>query len=145
MKALKFLLAVALGILVLSPSAAATAPGPAISFEQADGPDAACEWRNNSGVPFELNIDGGAGVIHDDGAVVPVPQGSSIRYLPEERTFGSTAIGVLTECEVFVAQETTQETTSATEDESSGGVVVLVIVAAGVAALVLAGAAWKFR
>ncbi len=141
MKALKLLLAVALGIVVLAPTATAAAQGPAISFEDADGPDDACEWRNNSGVPFELAIDGGPGVIHDDGSVVPVPQGSSVRYLPEERTFGSTAIGVVAECDVFVAQEST----STSEDTSSGGVAVPVIVGAGVAIVVLAGVLWKLR
>lgn len=159
MKARKLLLAVALGIVVLAPSASATAQGSAITFDQADGPDGACEWRNNSGVPFELSIDGGPGVIHDDGAVIPVPQGSSVRWLPEERTFGSTAIGVIRECEVVVAPESTPEpepapetesspepeSTSVAEDNSSGGIGVPVIVGAGVVILVLAGAVWKLR
>ena len=166
MKARKLLLAVALGIVVLAPSASATAQGSAITFDQADGPGGACEWRNNSGVPFELSIDGGPGVIHDDGAVIPVPQGSSVRWLPEERTFGSTAIGVIRECEPFVAPESTPEPepapeteptpeleptpepepAPAAEDNSGGGVGVPVIVGAGVVILVLAGGAtWKLR
>ncbi len=140
MKALKLLLAVALGIVILAPTTA-TAQEPAISFDQADGPDDACDWRNNSGVPFELSIDGGSGVIHDDGSVVPVPQGSSVRYLPEERTFGSTAIGVVATCDAFVAQEST----STPDDTSSGGVAVPVIVGAGIVIVVLAGAVWKLR
>ena len=154
MKARKLLLAAVLGIVILAPSASATAQGTAITFDQADGPDDECEWRNNSGVPFELSIDGGPGVIHDDGAVIPVPQGSSVRWLPEERTFGSTAIGVIRECQPFVAPESTPEqestpepeSTPAAEDASSGGVGVPVIVGAGVVVLVLAGgAAWKLR
>ena len=159
MKARKLLLAAVLGIVILAPSASATAQGTAITFDQADGPDDECEWRNNSGVPFELSIDGGPGVIHDDGAVIPVPQGSSVRWLPEERTFGSTAIGVIRECQPFVAPESTpepeptpepesapaSESTPAAEDNSSGGIGVPVIVGAGVVILVLAGAVWKLR
>jgi len=141
MKAFKLLLAVALGIVVLAPSATATAQETAISFEEADGPDDACDLRVNSGGPFEVTIDGGPIVIQENGSVVPVPQGSSVHYLRQERTFGSTAIGVVDECEVFVAQEST----SASEDTSSGGLGVPVIVGAGVAIVVLAGAVWKSR
>ena len=147
MKARKLLLAAVLGIVILAPSASATAQGPPVTFEQADGPDDACEWQNNSGVPFELSIDGGEPLIQEDGSVVPVPQGSSVRYLPVERTFGSTAVGVIANCQVVVASESTPEPepTPASGDTSSDGIGVPVIVGAGVVVLVLAGVVWKLR
>lgn len=141
MKAFKLLLAIAVGIVVLAPSATATAQDAAVFLEEADGPDDECDLRVNSGGPFEVTIDGGPIAIQDNGTVVPVPQGSSVHYLRQERTFGSTAIGVIAECDVFVAQGST----SASDDTGSGGAVVAVVVGAGVAIVVLAGAAWKLR
>lgn len=141
MKALKLLLAIAVGIVVLAPSATATAQDAAVFLEEADGPDDECDLRVNSGGPFEVTIDGGPIAIQDNGTVVPVPQGSSVHYLRQERTFGSTAIGVIAECDVFVAQGST----SVSDDTGSGGAVVAVVVGAGVAIVVLAGAAWKLR
>ena len=141
MKALKLLLAVAFGMVIAAPSATATAQETFVTLEEADGPDDACDLRVNSGGPFEVTIDGGPLAIQDAGSVVPVPQGSSVHYLPQERTFGSTATGVIATCEVFVGQESP----SASEETSSGGVGVPVIAGAGVAILVLAGVAWKLR
>ena len=141
MKAFKLLLAIAVGIVVLAPSATATAQDAAVFLEEADGPDDECDLRVNSGGPFEVTIDGGPIAIQDNGTVVPVPQGSSVHYLRQERTFGSTAIGVIAECDVFVAQGST----SVSDDTGSGGAVVAVVVGAGVAIFVLAGAAWKLR
>ena len=135
------LLAIAVGIVVLAPSATATAQDAAVFLEEADGPDDECDLRVNSGGPFEVTIDGGPIAIQDNGTVVPVPQGSSVHYLRQERTFGSTAIGVIAECDVFVAQGST----SVSDDTGSGGAVVAVVVGAGVAIVVLAGAAWKLR
>lgn len=141
MKALKLLLALALGIVFLVPSATAMAQGTAVSFEEADAPDDACDLRVNFGGPFEVAIDGGPIVIEDNGSVVLVPQGSSVHYLPQERTFGSTAVGVIARCEVFVAQEST----SSSEDGNSGDIGVPVIVGVGAAILILAAVVWKFR
>ena len=124
MKALKLLLAIAVGIVVLAPSATATAQDAAVFLEEADGPDDECDLRVNSGGPFEVTIDGGPIAIQDNGTVVPVPQGSSVHYLRQERTFGSTAIGVIAECDVFVAQGST----SISDDTGSGGAVVAVVV-----------------
>lgn len=142
MRALKLLLTVALGIAVLAPSTAAMAQGPAVSFEDAEGPDDTCDLLVNSGGPFEVTIDGGSIEVHDNGSVVPVPQGSSAHYLPQERTFGATAIGVVVECEAFVAQGPAP----VSEDSSSGGGIgVPLLVGVGVAVVVLAGVGWKLR
>ena len=147
MKALKLLLAIAVGIVVLAPSATATAQDAAVFLEEADGPDDECDLRVNSGGPFEVTIDGGPIAIQDNGTVVPVPQGSSVHYLRQERTFGSTAVGVIANCQVVVASESTPEPepTPASGDTSSDGIGVPVIVGAGVVVLVLAGVVWKLR
>ena len=49
MKAFKLLLAIAVGIVVLAPSATATAQDAAVFLEEADGPDDECDLRVNSG------------------------------------------------------------------------------------------------
>ena len=104
--------------MTLAPSPAA-AQQSAVSFEEAEGPDDTCDLRINTGGPYEVTIDGGAITVYPNGSVVPVPQGSKLHYLPEERTFGATAIGAIETCEIFVP-------TSSPTDSSDIGTPLLV-------------------
>lgn len=138
MKALKLLLAVALGLVALAPSAVAAQESAdsfeeAVAFEEAEGPDDTCDLRINRGGPYEVTIDGGEITVFPDGSVVPVPQGSSLHYLPQERTFGATAIGANETCAIFVPAP-----------GSSSGIGAPIITGAIVGVLVVLGAIWWF-
>ena len=135
MRALKLLLAVALGIVTLAPSAVATAQS-AVSLEEADSPDGTCELRINAGGPYEVSIDGDAVIVFPNESVVPVPQGSSVHYLREERTFGATAIGTVETCETFVP--------TSSSSSSSSGISAGFIAGAIVGVLVVLGVIWWF-
>ncbi len=133
MKALKLLLAVVLCIVALAPSGVAAEQQSSVEFEPAESPDDTCDLRINFGGPFEVTVDGGESAFFPDGSVVPVPQGSSVFYLPQERTFGSTAIGPLEMCETFVPAP-----------GSSSGIGAPLIAGAVVVGLVVLGAVWWF-
>ena len=124
---LKVLLAATLGLVVLAQSATATAQPNSNTFEEAEGPDDTCDLRLNVGGPYEVRIAGGPLTIHENGSVVPVPQGSSVTYLRVERTIGSTAIGTNARCAVFAG-------------ETDSGVPLVVIVGVVIVGVVLVGA-----
>ena len=103
MRALKLLLAVALGTVVLAPGATATAQSTIVVFEEAEGPDDTCDLRLNDGGPYEVSISGARAVIYENGSVVPIPQGARVNYLQVDRTFGSTAVGINESCLLYTS------------------------------------------
>ena len=134
-KALTLLLAVVLGMTTLASSPVAAEQQIGVSLEEADGPDDTCDLRINTGGPYEVTIDGGSVTVYENGAVVPIPQGSRLIYLRQERTFGSTAIGTNETCQTFVS-------TSSSTSSSGIGAPLLAGVIVGVVAVL--GATWWF-
>lgn len=112
-----------------------------MSFEESEGPDDTCDLRINAGGPYEVTIDGGPIMIFPNESVVPVPQGSSVHYLRQERTIGSTAIGINETCAAFVPEAGAESSSS-----EGGGVSIPLIAGAGTAIVILVlGAAWGLR
>ncbi len=134
MKALKLLLAVALGIAVLVPGATATAQSDLVVFEEAESLDDTCDLLLNDGGPYEVSIAGSIAVVYENGSVVSVPQGDRVNYRLVARTFGSTGVGITESCAEFVPPP----------DTGGDGISAPVVVVAGVLVLALLGAASWF-
>lgn len=138
-KARNLLLVTTIAIATLNPSAVVAAQESAVSFEEAEGPDDTCDLRINTGGPYEVTVDGGEIIVFPNESVVPVPQGSSLHYLPQERTFGATAIGANETCAVFVPDPTSSTSSSGIGAPFIAGVVVGVLVVLGAIWWVLIG------
>lgn len=123
---------------MLAPSSIASAEQVSNSFDEARSPDGTCELRLNIGGPYEVTIDGGPITIYPNGSVVAVPQGSSVHYLRQERTIGSTAIGENATCATFVP------VSEPATDSDESGIGRPVIAGAGFAIVAALGAAWWF-
>lgn len=122
----------------LPAAATAGAQESPVSFAPADGPDAACDLQINTGGPYEVTIDGGPITIFENGSVVEVPQGSSVHYLRQNRTIGSTAIGTNETCAIVPEADITP--TQATDNSGSRGA----FIAGAALGIVVVGAAWWF-